>query len=245
MDRIFDYAYAQEDHDSWNYIVEAIFDTIRPQLDANTKRYEDWKRWWRPSKIETIKPVVTTHFENEKPVVKTHFENEKPVVKTHFENEKPVVTTHFENEKPNVNDNVNVNVNDNDNENVNENENDLDLSEKKKRKVKTRTEIFFDKFNEWDYEFREEHLECPELTDMFWEIERKVHIDLSDQQKRKMILEFVNHWGQKGERDKKAKWQKEGTFEIFARMRTWRDREEARSQAEKPRVRKTWWDTDD
>lgn len=61
---------------------------IRPQLDANTKRYTDWCGWWRPKK--------------------TWDNSQKPLV-----SEK--ITTGYENWKPNVNDNVNVNVNENDN----------------------------------------------------------------------------------------------------------------------------------
>lgn len=59
---------------------------IRPQLDANTKRYTDWCGWWRPKK--------------------TWDNSQKPLV-----SEK--ITTGYENWKPNVNDNVNVNVNEN------------------------------------------------------------------------------------------------------------------------------------
>ena len=73
----------------------AIFHLIKPQIDANNKRYEDGKKGGRPK--------------NE--IKKT----------SGFENIKPVVLQNEEIKKPNVN--VNVNVNDNVNENVNDNVN--------------------------------------------------------------------------------------------------------------------------
>ena len=69
-------------------IAKAVFALIKPQIDANNKRYIDGCKGGRPKK--EIKN------ENKKPVV---FKNEK--------NKKP-------NDNDNVNDNVNVNVNEND-----------------------------------------------------------------------------------------------------------------------------------
>lgn len=64
-----------------------IMELIKPQIEANNKRYTDGKKGGRPKKKETKK---TTGSEKEK-------------------------TTGYENKKPNVNENENVNVNDNDN----------------------------------------------------------------------------------------------------------------------------------
>lgn len=64
------------------------FELIRPQLDANNKRYADGKKGGRPKK--------TTGFETEKPLV-TETENQW------LSDEKPNV-----NDNDNVNDNVNV-----------------------------------------------------------------------------------------------------------------------------------------
>lgn len=71
-----------------------LFKLIKPQLLANTKRYEDGKKGGRPTKEEDIKPVV-------------NFKK----------------TSGYENKKPNNNNNVNVNVNANENNNANVNVN--------------------------------------------------------------------------------------------------------------------------
>lgn len=72
-------------------ISKAVFALIKPQLEANNKKYENGKKGGRP-KNETV-----------------GFEEEKP-----NENQTKTKT------KPNVNDNVNVNVNANENVNENE-----------------------------------------------------------------------------------------------------------------------------
>ena len=66
-------------------VAKAIFCLIKPQIDANNKRYEDGKKGGRPKN-----------------------ENKKT---SGFENKKPVVLKNDGNKKPNVNDNVNVNEN--------------------------------------------------------------------------------------------------------------------------------------
>ena len=66
-------------------IQKNLFALIKPQLEANNKRYADGLKGGRPKK--------TTGFETQKPLVI----NQK--------------TTGFETQKPNDNDNVNVNVN--------------------------------------------------------------------------------------------------------------------------------------
>ena len=85
-------------------IQKNLFALIKPQLEANNKKYIDGLKGGRPKK--------TTGFEKEKPLVI----NQK--------------TTGFETKKPNDNDNVNVNVNDN--ETVNETVNDIKEKEKEK-----------------------------------------------------------------------------------------------------------------
>ena len=68
--------------DSW--VVEAMFTLVRPQIDANNKRFNDWKKGWRPKK-ETSgywenKPVVTKKTKKNKPKEKEK-EKEKQNVK--------------------------------------------------------------------------------------------------------------------------------------------------------------------
>lgn len=68
---------------SLNGVAKAIFHLIKPQIDANNKRYEDGCKGGRPKKEKT----------------------------TGFENEKPLVLGNGTFEKPNVNVNENVNEN--------------------------------------------------------------------------------------------------------------------------------------
>ena len=99
-------------------IEKMAFTLIKPQIDANKKRYNDGKKGGRPNntKITTV--------ENE--------EKEKPVVIENEEKEKPVVFNFSENKKPN--NNVNVNVNDNSNVNENENLELINQNENEKAK---------------------------------------------------------------------------------------------------------------
>ena len=84
-------------------IVKMAYNLIKPQLDANTKRYVDWCKgwsywtmWWRPK---------STWNNSDKPQWGKKNNPSGSKLKT-----------------PNVNDNDNVNVNDNVNDNVNGNE---------------------------------------------------------------------------------------------------------------------------
>lgn len=81
-------------------ISATLFKLIKPQLQANTKKFKDGKKGGRPKK-------ETTGYEEEKT---TGFENKKPNV--------------------NVNDNVNVNYNENYNDNVNVNDKYIASEEK-------------------------------------------------------------------------------------------------------------------
>ena len=58
-DRMLNYAIYWVDEITTGF-AETLFILVRPNLDANNKRYEDWCRWWRPKK--------TTGYWNKKPV---------------------------------------------------------------------------------------------------------------------------------------------------------------------------------
>lgn len=116
-----------------NITQEMAFELIRPQLEANNKRFVNGSKGGRPKKEENQR------LEKNKPMVNENnnhrFNEEKPeviVIDNHKLNDnKPMVSDRFLNEKPNVNDNVNVNVNVNDNVNVNKNQNDKEKINKK------------------------------------------------------------------------------------------------------------------
>lgn len=91
---IYNYALYGNEPENISGIEKIVFSLIKPQIDANNKRYLDGKKGGRPKTKKT----------------------------SGFENKKPVVLKNEENKKPNVNVNVNVNENVNDNENVNVNE---------------------------------------------------------------------------------------------------------------------------
>ena len=103
---------------------EAMFSLIKPQLDANNKRYEDGRKGGRPRKTSGC-------VEND---------NEKT---SGFENKKPVVLKKIKNKKPNENVNENVNVN------VNENENKKEKTKKESAKTQY-AEFVFMKEEEYD-----------------------------------------------------------------------------------------------
>ena len=50
------------------WINKAIWSLILPQLEANNKRFEDWRKWWRPSKEnQWLWNKKTSGYENKKP----------------------------------------------------------------------------------------------------------------------------------------------------------------------------------
>ena len=86
----------------WNevevdWVVKIAFWLIKPQLDANNRRYENWCKGWRRLKT----------FEN----------SQKPKCNQSVTKQEPKCNQSVTKVYPNDNDNVNDNVNDNDNEN--------------------------------------------------------------------------------------------------------------------------------
>lgn len=89
---IFRYAFFDEEPELLG-IEKAIFTIIKPQIDANNKKYKNGKKGGRPPKKAMDKEIENNRLDGEKT---TGFENEKPKEK---ENEK---------DKEKENDNVNV-----------------------------------------------------------------------------------------------------------------------------------------
>lgn len=107
-DAIIAYGITGEELDGLGVIASAMLQIIKPQIEANRKRYEAGLKGGRPKKEDIKKPMVFENEENQKPMVFNKSKNKKPMV---FENE--------ETEKPNYNDNDNVNENENeDNKNI-------------------------------------------------------------------------------------------------------------------------------
>jgi len=103
-DAIIFYGITGEELDGLGTIATAMLQIIKPQIDANRKRYEAGLKGGRPKKGDEKKPMVLENEENKKPMVLKKSKTKKPMVLENDENEKP---------------NVNVNDNDNVNENVN------------------------------------------------------------------------------------------------------------------------------
>jgi len=102
-DAIFSYGLDFKQPPKLKGIAKVVWTLIKPQLDANLKKFNDGKKGGRPKK--TTKK--TSGLQNKKPVVSKN--------KNHtFENQKPNV---------NVNDNVNDNVNGNENVNIKKDKN--------------------------------------------------------------------------------------------------------------------------
>lgn len=85
-DAICNLALNEIDNNKFNGIAKTVFTLIKPQLEANTKKYKDGQKGGRPKKTTGYPEKKTTGFENKKP---------------------------NENDNVNVNENDNDNVNDN------------------------------------------------------------------------------------------------------------------------------------
>lgn len=142
-DAIFSYGLDFQDPTFTNEIARALFTLIRPQLDANLKRFTNG-----------MKP-------------KTKQVESKTEAKPKQNKSEPEA-------------NVNVNVNDN----VNKNKN-----------IEERKNKFYDSLTIFVAEYPKE-----------------------------MIRDFYNYWSEHGTLDKKMRWEKEKTFGVTQRLRTWHSR---------------------
>jgi len=139
-DAIFEYGLNFQEIEFTNEISKALFTLIKPQLDANIKRFENGK-----------KP-------------KTKQKESKTEAKDK-QNESKVEA------------NNNVNVNDNVNKNIN-------IDERKNK--------FYDAIAKY-----------------------------VDEYPKQMLRDFFNYWTEHGEKDKKLRFEKQTTFGIEQRLRTW------------------------
>lgn len=140
-DAIFKYALDFTEPEFTDNVAKAMFTLIKPQLDANIKRFENGK------KPKTKQSESKTEAKDKQKESKVEANN-------------------------------NVNVNDNVNENIEE------------RKNK-----FYDLLTSWVDEYPKE-----------------------------MLREFYNYWTEHGIKDKKLRFEKEKTFGIEQRLRTWYNR---------------------
>jgi hypothetical protein len=150
-DAIFEYGLNFQEIEFTNDISKALFTLIKPQLDANIKRFENGK----------------------KPKTKRN-ESETEAKDKQKEN------------KVEANNNVNVNVNVNKNENI----------EERKLKFADALKPFLDEYG------------------------------------RDMLNDFYFYWTEHGENDKKLRFEKEKTFGISQRLRTWFSRNPKQYQKE-------------
>ena len=73
----------------------------------------------------------------------------------------------------------------------------------------TRTEKFFEMFKTWTFDNLF-------IEDIFKELNLQINKETKED-----LLKFVNYRSEKWDRDKKSKWEKEKTFELLSRLRTW------------------------
>ena len=150
-DAIFKYALDFKEPEFTDNVAKAMFTLIKPQLDANIKRFENGK-----------KPKTK---QNES---KTEAKDKQNVSKVEANN--------------NVNDNVNVNKNEN--------------IEQRKLKFADALKPFLDEYG------------------------------------RLLLNDFYGYWTEHGEQDKKLRFEKEKTFGISQRLKTWLSRNPKQYQKE-------------
>lgn len=141
---IFEYGFNSEEVQlKLQGLSKSIFQLIKPQLDANNKRYLNGKKGGRPTNSQ---PAVNQQLTENKP---NQNQNETKTEPKNNQNETEI--------QPNENENVNVN----ENENVNENfdfSNNLVHFYDKKLTVEERKQNFIRQVSELQREFKKEYL---------------------------------------------------------------------------------------
>jgi hypothetical protein len=150
-DAIFEYGLNFQEIEFTNEISKALFTLIKPQLDANIKRFENGNK----PKTKQIKSKIEAKDKQDKSKIE-------------------------------ANNNVNNNVNVNNNENILE----------RKSKFYATLSLFVDEYP------------------------------------KKMLREFYDYWTEHGDKDKKLRFEKEKTFGIEQRLRTWYNRNPNQYQQE-------------
>lgn len=93
---IFRYAFFDEEPEL-SGIEKAIFTIIKPQIDANNKKYKNGKKGGRPPKKALDKEIETTGFENGKPKEKENVKDKVKEKENDNVNVKDIVCTESEN----------------------------------------------------------------------------------------------------------------------------------------------------
>lgn len=136
-DAIMEYGLYGVEPTELDVVSRSIFALIKPQLDANNRKYENGKKGGRPRKAEPNQDPPGT-----KPTEVTEVSNEEPLRNQTETKKKPNGNQSETNPKPNVN--VNDNANDNGNE-VENKSSKLDLQKKKTKEEETieRRQVFY------------------------------------------------------------------------------------------------------
>ena len=179
---------------NWNdieteWVVKIAYNLIRPQLDANTKRYIDGCKWWQFWHLWWAPEGNSNAIKNWEKVSKQPHRGSK-------DNPSGVIKT-----TPNDNDNDNDNENDNVNENVNENENEKSY----RLPANAGREGVGKKFDvlaliHTDTETEEEGLQLDEAWKAYKEMRKKIKKPLTEYAEKLRANDLVKLWATTKER---------------------------------------------
>ena len=89
-----------------------------------------------------------------------------------------------------------------------------EVTKREKKEVDQLSTRFFSMFKDWHWITRTHE-------DILEQIREKCWVNAKDVSGSSLLEEFSNYWMEKPDGVKKAKWEKQTTFELFARIRTW------------------------